>query len=138
LITVWSVLVLAALAATVVGLTLLTRAIAPVDTSSPRAAVQGYYAAVQAQDYTRAWQYTAASTKDQSQQSSFAGNLRADDAQYGRVLSVAIAAISPDSSGHATVRVTVSRSNAPAAPLSESVVLTQYGGSWLIDSVTSG
>jgi hypothetical protein len=138
LIVVWSVLVLAALAATAVALTLLLRAFVPVDTSSPHASVQGYYAAVQAQDYARAWKYTAASTKDQSVWSSFADNLRADDAQYGRVLSVTISAIPSDSSGHATARVTVSRANAPTAPLTESVLLTQYGGDWLIDSVTSG
>jgi serine/threonine protein kinase len=137
MIVVWSVLVLAAIAATVVGLTLFTRAFSPIDTSSPRASVQGYYAAVRAQDYSRAWQYTAASARDQSLQASFANNLRADDAQNGRVVSIAIVSITPDSSGHATSTVTVVRANSPGAPLTESVLLTQYGGDWLIDSVTS-
>jgi hypothetical protein len=30
------------------------------------------------------------------------------------------------------------RANAPGSPISVSVLLTQYGGDWLIDSVTSG
>jgi serine/threonine protein kinase len=138
MITVWSILVAAAIAATIVSLTLYTRANAPIDTSSARAAITGYYAALQAQNYERAWQYTAASTKDLSLQASFAANLRADDAQNGRVVRITIHSITGDSTDHATGSVDVVRANSPGAAQTESVLLTQYGGSWLIDSITSG
>jgi serine/threonine protein kinase len=138
MIIVWSMLVMAAIAATIVVLTLYTQANAPVDTSSPRAAMLGYYAAVQAQNYDRAWQYTTASTKDQSLQAGFAANLRADDAQNGRVVRITIDSITSDSAGHATGRVDVVRANSPGTAQTESVLLTQYGGAWLIDSVTFG
>ncbi|HEV2238027.1 MAG TPA: serine/threonine-protein kinase [Ktedonobacterales bacterium] len=137
MIVVWSTLLVAAVAALVVGLTLFTRTFVPLDTSSPHATVQGYYSAVMAQDYGRAWQYTSASTKDQSLQANFASNLRADDTQGGHVLSITIVAINSDSSGHATGTVTVVRADAPGAPITESVLLTQYGDNWLIDSVSS-
>jgi hypothetical protein len=137
MIVVWSTVLLAAIAAMVVGLTLFTRTFAPLDTSSPHATVQGYYNALLAQDYGRAWQYTAASIKDQSQQANFASNLRADDTQGGHVVAITIVAINSDASGHAMGTVTVARANAPGASITESVLLTQYGGVWLIDSVSS-
>jgi protein kinase-like protein len=137
MIIVWSTLVLMAIAATIVGLTLYTRAFVPIDTSTPRASVQGYYAALMAQDYAKAWQYTAASTKDQSVQANFASNLRADDAQSGHVISITIGAVTSDGSGHATGSVTVVRANSPDSPIRATLLLTLYGGAWLIDSVTS-
>ena len=137
MIVVWSALVLAAIAATIVGLTLYTRAFVPIDTSSPQASVRGYYAALVAQDYAKAWLYTAASTKDQSLQSNFANNLRADDTQNGHIVSISVVSITSDSSGHATGTVTVVRANLPSSPITDSLLLTQYGGDWLIDSVTS-
>ncbi len=49
-----------------------------------------------------------------------------------------IVSIAQDSSGNATGTVTVTRSGAPTVPGTDTIVLTQYGSVWLIDSVSSG
>ncbi len=112
------------------------RSYAPMDRSTPQATISGYYTALQAQDYYQAWQYTAASNRDQSSETSYAQNLKADDARNGRVSSVQIGPISQDGSGHATCTVTVLRGGTPATPLIDNVVLTQYGSLWLIDNIS--
>jgi len=131
-------LVLAVVAATVIALALVIRSHVPLDRSTPKATIQGYYAALNAQDYARAWQFTTASTKDQASQAGFTSNLRSDDSRNGRVTSAMIVSIAQDSSGNATGTVTVTRSGAPTVPGTDTIVLTQYGSVWLIDSVSSG
>ncbi|GAC1447037.1 MAG: hypothetical protein PVSMB4_01110 [Ktedonobacterales bacterium] len=108
-----------------------------VDRSTPHATVSGYYDALRARDYTRAWQYLAASRNSVTSETDFARNLRADDDHNGHVLSVHIGDLPQDNSGHASGTVSVVRSLAASTPRLYTIVLTQYGEVWLIDSVTS-
>jgi serine/threonine protein kinase len=126
-------LVLAAILVTVSVLPTLTT----VDRSTPHATVSGYFDALRARDYARAWQYVAASRNSVTSETDFARNLRADDDHNGRVLSVQIGDLPQDTSGHASGTVSVVRSLAASTPRLYTVVLTQYGDVWLIDSVTS-
>jgi serine/threonine protein kinase len=126
-----------------VGLILTVAAVAaymsytPLDRSTPVATVTGYFDALHAQDYARAWEYSAQSNKAQSSQSAFIGSLKADDARYGRVLSAHVSGnVQEDSAGHATSSVAVTRAMAATAPQTYTVNLTQYGSIWLIDSIT--
>jgi serine/threonine protein kinase len=123
------------------GLVLLS-ALAPPDRSAPQATVNGYYAALIAQDYNRAWQFAAESRNDVGAQSSFVASLRSEDVQYGRVKSFTVVNVESDTAGHATVRVNVTRAGVPGAPDTTSsftLVLSQFdGNTWLINSVTAG
>jgi serine/threonine protein kinase len=125
-----AVLVVAAVAVSIL------RSYAPLDRSTPRATVVGYFTALQAQNYSRAWQYTAASNGDQSSEVGYAQNLQADDAHNGRVLSFQVGAVTEDSVGHSTCAVTVLRAGAPNTPIVYNVVLTQYNSLWLIDHIS--
>ncbi|HEX8732391.1 MAG TPA: protein kinase [Ktedonobacterales bacterium] len=110
----------------------------PPDRSTPQATVNGYFHALEQQNANLAWQYVSASRNDPSSQSAFAASLSADDAQYGKVLSFTITQQETDSAGHSTATVNVSRANAPNAPITYIVSVTQYDGSnWLIDSASS-
>ena len=111
---------------------------APLDRSTPSATVTGYFNALSAQDYTRAWHYTAGSADDPTSQASFLQNQRADDALSGRVLSMRVISSQEDSSSHETVMISVTRSGSPQSTIHETVLVTQYGGNWLIDSITPG
>jgi hypothetical protein len=106
------------------------------DRSTPTATVTGYFAALQVQDYARAWQFTSASNEDQSSEAAFAQNQQAANNLSGRIISFHIVQLNEDGNGHATGVLTISRSGAPNDGATESVSLTQYGGNWLIDSVT--
>ncbi len=116
---------------------LIFNASAPPDRSSPRATVLGYFAALQAQDYARAWQYSSATVTNVTSKSSFISGLQADDAQFGRVTSVLHLDISNDSTNSATAQVNVMRgTNGAKVPMSYTLTLSLYNGSaWLIDSI---
>jgi hypothetical protein len=131
--------VLVALMVIVGGLSVVAyQQFAPPDRSTPQGTVTGYFNALEQQNYNRAWQYSSASRNDAGSQSTFTSALADDDARYGKVLSFTITQTESDNAGHATETVSVTRANAPNAPLSYVVSVTQYGGStWLIDSASN-
>ena len=117
----------------------LFNASAPPDRSSPRATVSGYFGTLEKQDYTLAWQYSAAIYTDATSQSSFMSGLAADDTQLGRVQKVELSTmtIAGEGSGTATVQVGVIRAKNPAA-VTYTLILGLYNGSlWLINSITA-
>lgn len=117
----------------------LIAASAPPDRSSPEAAVSGYYSALKAQDYGRAWQYDADSRNNSSSQSEYISGLRSDDQQYGHVTAFIVMPAQTESATQATVQVNVTRAG-PSGPATTTftVALTQYnGGTWLINSITA-
>lgn len=132
----------AGLATIVLAAILVTVSVLPgfttVDRSTPRATVIGYFDALRAQDYPRAWQFLAASRNGVTSEADFARNLRADDDRDGRVLSAHIGDMPQDNSGHAAGTVRVLRSLPTSVPILYTIVLTQYGELWLIDSITNG
>ena len=111
---------------------------APPDRSTPTASVTGYFDSLKQQNYSRAWQFDAASRNDPGTQAAFTAALDADDARYGKVLSYTITASQSDTVGHSDFTVSVTRSKAANAPLTYDVSVTQYSGPlWLIDSANS-
>ena len=125
------------LGAAALGMSILRNA-GPPERSSPSASVNGYFAALMAQDYSRAWLYSTASRNDTGSQAAFAANLRADDAHYGRVLSAQISPVDDAVSGSVTVVATVTRATAPQDALTYTLVVTQYdGNTWLINSIST-
>lgn len=125
------------LGAAALGMSLL-RNVGPPDRSSPSASVNGYFAALMAQDYSRAWQFSAASRNDSGSQAAFAASLRADDAHYGRMLSAQISQVGDEVSGSVTVVATVTRAAAPQDAMTYTLILTQYdGNTWLINSIST-
>jgi serine/threonine protein kinase len=113
---------------------------APPDRSSPKATATGYFAALQAQNYDLAWQYSAATYTDATSESSFVASLRSDDAQLGRVSLVDVSHMSiiRDSSGSATVHIGVVRADSPNSPVTYTLVLQLYNGSlWLIANISA-
>lgn len=111
---------------------------APVDRSTSRVTVTGYFDALEQQDYGRAWQYTAASANDPRSEATFAQSRRADDALGGRVLSIRVVGTQTESGSHESVVVSVVRSGSPGNDVTQTVLVSQYGGNWLIDSITTG
>lgn len=110
----------------------------PPDRSTPQATVNGYFRALEQDNSGLAWQYVSASRNDPNSQSAFTASLAADDAHYGKVLSFSIAQDETDNAGHYTATVNVTRAEAPDAPITYIVSVTQYDGSnWLIDSASS-
>jgi serine/threonine protein kinase len=125
------------LGAAALGLSIL-RNVGPPDRSSPSASVNGYFAALIAQDYNRAWQYSTGSRNNTGSQATFTASLRADDAHYGRVLSAQITQVDDAVSGSVTVVATVTRAAAPQDALTYTLILTQYdGNTWLINSIST-
>jgi serine/threonine protein kinase len=125
------------LGAAALGMSIL-RNIGPPDRSSPSASVNGYFAALMVQDYSRAWQFSAANRNDSGSQAAFTASLRADDAHYGRVLSAQISQVDDEVSGSVTVVATVTRAAAPQDAMTYTLVLTQYdGNAWLINSIST-
>lgn len=111
---------------------------APPDRSTPTASVTGYFDSLEQQNYSRAWQFDAASRNDPGSQASFTAALDADDSRYGKVVSYSITSSQSDTSGHTDFTVNVTRSKATSAPLTYDVSVTQYSGPlWLIDSAAS-
>jgi serine/threonine protein kinase len=109
----------------------------PPDRSSPGATVTGYYNALSSQDYNRAWQYTADSRNNVGNQSNDIRSLRADDTQFGKVLSATIGTVQDAGSTQATVQVDVKRARGGGTDLTYSVTLTQFdGNTWLIDQLS--
>jgi serine/threonine protein kinase len=130
-------LLIVVVAVALIGINIV-RAMTPPDRSSPNATVTGYYAALQAQDYTRAWQFASASRNDTGSQSNFVASLQSDDQHAGKVTNVRIVHIETDNSGHADAVVQVTRANSPSTPQQLTIVLTQYDGTnWLIDSIAA-
>lgn len=119
-----------------VGVTLLGL-FTPLDRSTPQATVSGYFKALQAQNDARAWQYSALSRNDPTQQSVFVSGLQADVAHYGTVVSFQVEQLTTDALGHVQATVSVVRAKQLSAPLTYTLSVTQYDGStWLIDSVS--
>ena len=109
---------------------------APPDRSSPRATVTGYFAALEAQNYTLAWQFSAAMITDATSQARFIASLAQDDAQLGRVQHADHMTVENDSSGTTTIQVNVTRAHSPT--VSSTLILGLYNGSlWLINSITT-
>ncbi|HEX8730368.1 MAG TPA: hypothetical protein VF739_17190, partial [Ktedonobacterales bacterium] len=106
--------------------------------STPQATVNGYFHALEQQNAGLAWQYVSASRNNPSSQSAFDASLASDDAHYGKALNFSIQQEETDNAGHYTATVSVTRANAPNAPLTYIVSVTQYDGSnWLIDSASN-
>lgn len=111
---------------------------APPDRSTVQASVNGYYNALEQQNYARAWQYTADSRNDPNSQANTVNALSSDDGRYGAVMSFTVNQVQSDNSGHIVATVTVKRAKSPDSPLTYTLSLTEYGGStWLIDSASS-
>ncbi|HEY7339339.1 MAG TPA: serine/threonine-protein kinase [Ktedonobacterales bacterium] len=110
----------------------------PPDRSTPQATINGYFNALQQDDFSRAWEFVSASHNDTASQDGFTQNLRADDSRYGKVSKVHILSVDTDGSSHATALVQVVRANAPGSPVVYSIALSQFDGTtWLMDSITS-
>ncbi len=128
-------LLIALVAVAFIGINLV-RAMTPPDRTSPNATVTGYYAALQAQDYARAWQFASASRNGTGSQANYVSSLQSDDQQFGKVTKVHVVQIETDNSGHADAVVQVTRANSPDSPQQLTIVITQYDGTnWLIDSI---
>lgn len=116
----------------------IVRAMTPPDRSSPNATVTGYYAALQAQDYAKAWQYVSASRNNTGSQADFTASLQSDDQHFGKVTNIKVIQIETDNSGHADAVVQITRAGAPNSSQQLTIVLTQYDGTnWLIDSIAA-
>jgi hypothetical protein len=110
---------------------------APLDRSTPQATATGYFKALSAQDYSRAWQYASISHSDPNSETSFAGGLRADDDHLGRITSVGAAQVAQDSPSSARATVVVQRGGDAGTQMTYTLSMTLYDGTlWLIDSVT--
>jgi serine/threonine-protein kinase len=106
------------------------------DRSSPQATIHGYFTALSAQDYNRAWQYAADSHNNPSNQATFIASLKSDDERLGRVMSVGQVNIQQDPSGGVRATVTVQRGS-PGTPVTYSLSLSLYdNNTWLIDALT--
>jgi hypothetical protein len=128
---------IAVIVAAVLGGVALLGLFSPLDRSTPTATVTGYFQALESQNDSRAWQYTAQSRNNASQQSAFISGLQADDARYGRVTSFQVGTITTDGDGNDQMSVSVMRSKQPSTSLTYMLSLSQYNGStWLIDSVS--
>ncbi len=134
---VWGGGVVAAIVVIVAVAVSVMRLYAPLDRSTPTATVSGYFNALIAQDYARAWQYTSASSKNETSEAIYAQSLASDDERFGRVLSVKIGTFQQINSNQFSGTVSAVRAGEPGAPVSYTVVVTQYGNLWLIDSITS-
>lgn len=111
--------------------------LAPPDRSSPQATTNGYFAALAARDYNRAWAYLADSRNAPGTQTSDIASLKTDDDQYGQVHSARILSLQQGPVGSAQATVTVQRGGAPTT-MNYALVLTLYDGqTWLISSVSS-
>jgi hypothetical protein len=134
-------LLLAAIVLLVIGIVtaggIFLLASAPPDRTSPSATVSGYFDALSTHDYTRAWQFMAASRDNSTSQSQFTQSQRADDARLGTVVSATIMGVVGANTSLATVQVNVTRGQGGTI-LSYTVSLTQFDGTtWLITSVGS-
>ena len=114
---------------------LLLSATTPPDRSSPRATATGYFAALSAQSYQRAWQYMAQSLTDAASESTFISGLKSDDDRFGRVTSAHITSVDSAIS-QAFVQVDVTRAKSSGTVLSETLALAQFDNNiWLINSI---
>jgi serine/threonine protein kinase len=130
-----AVLLVAAIVAAVIY-----NASAPPDRSSPKATVSGYFAALEAENFTLAWQFSAAMITDATSQASFIAILAQNDAQLGRVQQAYVndMTIDNDSSGTTTAQLNVVRAHSPNIAVSNTLILGLYNGNlWLINSITS-
>ncbi|WIG58685.1 MAG: hypothetical protein OJF49_001431 [Ktedonobacterales bacterium] len=124
------------LVAIALGIVLVSSATPP-DRSTPAATVNGYFAALAAQDYNRAWLYSASSRNNVSSKADFIANLRSDDVLLGQVTHATIRQSSEDSTGKVTVIADVTRTGSGSV-VSYTLNLSQYDGStWLINNITS-
>jgi serine/threonine protein kinase len=107
------------------------------DRSSPQTTVTGYFAAVKAKDYAKAWQFYAGSRNDPADQTSFIQGLQTDDYNYGVVRGVTITDVSAVTSSESIVTATVTRGSGQTA-MTYVLDLTQYDGStWLITTISN-
>ncbi|PWT74633.1 MAG: hypothetical protein C5B60_06485 [Chloroflexi bacterium] len=135
----WGITALAVLLIAVLAGGVLFYLSAPPDRSSPQATVTGYFAALQAQNYDLAWQYSAATYTNATSQASFIAGLRSDDAQFGHVMSVDAnhMSVAKDNFGGATVQIDVFRGSAKVK-MPYNLTLSLYNGSlWLITGITT-
>jgi hypothetical protein len=106
------------------------------DRSTPSASVNGYFAALRAQDYDAAWNYDADSRNNPSAKTAFIQALQSDDSNLGAVQSANIVQVTMVTSSSASVVVTARRGH--SATMSYAVSLSQYNGSiWLITAIDS-
>ncbi len=113
---------------------------APPDRSTPQVSVGGYFTALEAQNYTLAWEYSANSYTGAVSESSFIAGLHSDDAHLGRVIQVnqAHMQVQRDSSGEATVEINVTRADTPQDSVTITLIVSLYSGSlWLINSIST-
>ncbi len=115
---------------------------APPDRSSPTATVNGYYNALNHQNYSLAFQYWQASRNQVSSKSSYISGFQSDDATSGKIVSYTITDITDtnNSSTQVTVSVAITRRPPNGSNMVSYFVLsvTQYDGStWLITNLTS-
>ena len=134
----WGTAACAVVLVTAIVAAFIFNASAPPDRSSPRATVTGYFAALEAQNYTLAWQFSAAMITDATSQTTFIASLAQDDTQLGRVQHADVnhMTVENDSSGTTTIQVNVARAH--SATVSSTLILGLYNGSlWLINSITT-
>lgn len=111
---------------------------APPDRSTAQATLSGYFTSLEQQNYARAWQFSTLSRNDPASESAYATSLASDDARYGKVVAFTVTQISSVNSGDTVATVSVTRANAPNAPLTYSVNITEYSGpTWFIASAAS-
>lgn len=119
------------------GLTAI-RNLTPPDRSTPNATITGYFSALRASNYSRAYDFLTDSQTNIADRANVLDSLAADDDHYGRVLSARIVSVENDSGGKVAAQVAVTRALAPNTPQTYSIELSQYSGNiWLIDSIAT-
>ena len=104
------------------------------DRSTPSATVNGYFHALQVQDYDTAWTYNADSRNNPTAKAAYIQALQSDDTNLGVVRSANIIQVTATSPSTASVTVSAQRAN--SATMTYTISLTQYNGSiWLITAI---
>jgi serine/threonine protein kinase len=121
----------------ILGLTAI-RNLTPPDRSTPNATITGYFSALRASNYARAYDFLTDSQTNIADRANMLDSLAADDGHYGRVLSARIISVENDSGGKVAAQVAVTRALDPNTPQIYSIELSQYSGNtWLIDSIAT-
>lgn len=109
-----------------------------VDRSTPQATINGYFAALAADNDQQAWQYAEARQNNTESQTAFLQALATDDASLGRVMRWSIVQITPEDPNDETATIQVWRADRSSTPYLYTLTLTEYGGNtWLIGTIST-
>jgi serine/threonine protein kinase len=106
------------------------------DESTPQATLSGYMAALQNQDYHRAYAYLSTQMTSTETYDAFAQAQQNTNSTLGTIQSFHIASIATVGPGSDQVTVTIDRSGS-SIPETITFAVSQQGGDWLIDDAPS-